>query len=418
MTLCLFEDATVAHLAPLTLTRAACDLRVGARTLGEAAVALLAPEAPVALLVRPEVAGVAADEHPGWTVNAAPAGPTLFVSARWLARPGGLAAALVRIARGGAAEPARAFVTPEGALLALWHPAASARLVGADGMLTVPDGVPAEQAAATTIDRLWDVVADLPARIEYDVLALGRLGTADGATVHGGAHVVAPHEVFLGPGVTVRAGAVVDASDGPVHLAAGVTVESNAVLRGPLFLGPKTTVKALARVDGSAAGEHCRLGGEVHESTLHSFASKGHDGYLGNSALGRWTNLGAATDTSNLKNDYGEVTLYDPVARDFAASGRQFLGLVMGDHSKCAIHTAFSTGTVVGVFANVFGSGVPPRHVPSFAWGGGEGLAPYRIDKAMRVAEAVEARRGRAVSDAERALLAWIAASPHASLSP
>ncbi|HEX9951513.1 MAG TPA: putative sugar nucleotidyl transferase [Rubricoccaceae bacterium] len=415
MTLCLFEDATVAHLAPLVLTRAAADLRVGARTLGEAAVALLAlgPETPVALLVRPEVAGVAAEEHPGWSVNAAPAGPTLFVSARWLARPGGLAAALVRIARGG--EPARAFVTPAGDLLALWHPDPPARLVGEDGWLAVPDNVPSEQAAATTVDRLWDVVADLPARIEYDVLALGRLGTHDGAAVHDGAHLVAPHEVFLGPGVTVRAGAVIDASDGPVHLAAGVAVESNAVLRGPLFLGAKTTVKALARVDGSAAGEQCRLGGEVHESTLHSFASKGHDGYLGNSALGRWTNLGAATDTSNLKNDYGEVTMYDAPTRDFVASGRQFLGLVMGDHSKCAIHTAFSTGTVVGVFANVFGSGVPPRHVPSFAWGGGDGLAPYRIDKALRVADAVEVRRGRTVSDAEQELLARIAASPHSA---
>ena len=125
--------------------------------------------------------------------------------------------------------------------------------------------------------------------------------------------------------------------------------------------------------------------------------------------MGRWTNVGAASDTSNLKNDYGEVTLWDAVAQDFVASGRQFLGLVMGDHSKCAIHTAFSTGTVVGVFANVFGSDVPPRHVPSFAWGGGAGLVPYRIDKALRVAAAVEARRGREVTDAEARLLTEIA---------
>ena len=417
MTLCLFEDAAVAHLAPLALTRAACDLRVGARTLGEAAVALVGAGAPVALRVRPEVAGVARDEHAAWAVNAALAGPTLFVNARWLARPGGLAAALVRIARGragGGSEPPRAFVAPDGTLLALWHPDPPAEVVAPGGPLVVPDGVPTEQAAATTIDRLWDVVADLPARIEHDVLAMGGLGRHDGATVHDGAHVVAPHEVFLGPGATVRAGAVIDASDGPVHLAAGVTVESNAVLRGPLSLGPKTVVKALARVDGSAAGEQCRLGGEVHESSLHSFASKGHDGYLGNSALGRWVNLGAATDTSNLKNDYGEVSMYDAPTGDFVASGRQFLGLVMGDHAKCAIHTAFSTGTVVGVFANVFGAAVPPRHVPSFAWGGGDGLVPYRIDKALRVAEAVEARRGRAVSAAERALLSAIASGAHA----
>ena len=410
MTLCLFEDAAVAHLAPLVLTRAAADLRVGARTLGEGIAALLNADGAheVALRVRPEVADVGRGEHPGMAVNAAPSGPTLFVNARWIARPGGLAAALIRVLRGpapaGRGEPARAFVTPNGALVALWHPAPPAGFVP-----EIPDGTPTEQVAAMLVDRLWDVVADLPARIEHDVLAMAHLGEQDGARVHDGAHVVGPRDVFLGPGCTVRAGAVVDASDGPVHLAAGVTVESNAVLRGPLFLGEQTVVKALARVDGSAAGAQCRVGGEVHESSLHSFSSKGHDGYLGNSALGRWVNLGAATDTSNLKNDYGEVTLFDAVAGDFVASGRQFLGLVMGDHSKCAIHTAFSTGTVVGVFANVFGGGVPPRHVPSFSWGGAEGLVPYRIDKALRVAEAVMTRRGKAVSDAERALLIRIA---------
>ena len=406
MTLCLFEDAAVAHLAPLALTRGAFDLRVGARTLGEGAVALLAPER-LALHTRRAVAGMVADEHPGVPVNAPPAGPTLFVNARWLARPSSLASALKSVARGGAA---RAFVTPDGALVALWHPDPPAGLLDAEAV-AAPDGIPTEQVAATLVSRLWDIVADLPARIAFDVEAIGGLGTADGAAVHDGAHVVSPRDVFLGPGVTVRAGAVVDGSDGPVHLAAGVTVESNAVVRGPVFLGAKTVVKALARIDGSAAGEQCRLGGEVHESSLHSFSSKGHDGYLGNSALGRWVNLGAATDTSNLKNDYGEVTLFDAVAQDFVPSGRQFLGLVMGDHAKCAIHTAFSTGTVVGVFANVFGSGVPPRHVPGFSWGGAEALVPYRIDKALRVAEAVIARRGRALSDAERDVLTRIAAA-------
>ena len=405
MTLCLFEDAAVAHLAPLALTRGAVDLRVGARTLGEAAVALLGP-GRLTLHVRRAVAEMVADEHPTTPVNAAPVGPTLFVNARWLARSGDLAYALRRVAV--ASESARAFTTPGGVLVALWHPDPPADLLDGDA-LVLPDGIPAEQVAAALVDRLWDVVADLPARIAFDLESMGGLGVHDGARIQDGAHVVSPRDVHLGPGATVRAGAVLDASGGPVWVAAGATVESNAVVRGPVYLGEKTTVKVLARVDGTAAGEQCRLGGEVHESVLHSFASKGHDGYLGNSALGRWTNLGAATDTSNLKNDYGEVTLFDAVAQDFLPSGRQFLGLVMGDHSKCAIHTAFSTGTVVGVFANVFGSGVPPRHVPSFSWGGAEGLAPYRIDKALRVAEAVVARRGRTLSPAERAVLARIA---------
>ncbi|MEM6289545.1 MAG: hypothetical protein AAF845_20565, partial [Bacteroidota bacterium] len=199
------------------------------------------------------------------------------------------------------------------------------------------------------------------------------------------------------------------AASGPVWIGADAEVGENAVVRGPVFLGPKAVVKPAARVDTSAIGYRSKVGGEVHGSVLHSLSSKGHDGYLGDSYLGRWCNLGADTNTSNLKNDYGEVTLYDAVAGDFLPSGRQFAGLFMGDHSKCSINAMFNTGTVVGVFCNLFGAGFPPRHVPSFAWGGADGLVPYRSDKAFRVAEAVMARRDRTLTEAERTLLAAIA---------
>jgi UDP-N-acetylglucosamine diphosphorylase/glucosamine-1-phosphate N-acetyltransferase len=174
-------------------------------------------------------------------------------------------------------------------------------------------------------------------------------------------------------------------------------------------------VKAAGRVEASAVGTWSKVGGEVHESVVHSFSNKAHDGYLGNSYLGRWCNLGADTNTSNLKNDYGEVTVYDAVVGDFVPTGRQFVGLFMGDHAKCSINTMFNTGTVVGVFCNLFGSGFPPRHVPSFSWGGAEGLVPYRIEKALRVAEAVMARRGVPLTEADRALLAAIAEDAGAS---
>jgi UDP-N-acetylglucosamine diphosphorylase/glucosamine-1-phosphate N-acetyltransferase len=195
-----------------------------------------------------------------------------------------------------------------------------------------------------------------------------------------------------------------------VWVGAGAEVGENAVIKGPVYLGPKVVVHPAARVEESAAGYWSKLGGEVHGSVIHSLSSKGHDGYLGDSYLGRWCNLGADTNTSNLKNDYGEVTLWDAVAEDFVGTGRQFAGLFMGDHSKCSINTMFNTGTVVGVFCNLFGTGFPPRHVPSFSWGGAEGLAPYRAEKALRVAEAVMARRDRALSDAERARLEAISA--------
>ena len=404
MTLCPFEDDRVDHLSPLTLTRAVYDLRVGARTLLEGIEAAF-PSDRLALHTRRAVAGMAAHEHPE-AVEVA--GPTLFVNGRWLVRPGDALGAVRELV---GANEARA-ITQGDALLALWHPAPPEDVTAADALARLQtEGVRSERVeGATLITHLWDLIDDLDARIAHDLDAMGGLGTHAG-TIEDGAHVVAPDSVHLGEGAVVRVGAVVRADEGPVWIGPGAEVGENAVVKGPVYLGPKAVVHPAARVEGSAVGYWSKLGGEVHGSVVHSLSSKGHDGYLGDSYLGRWCNLGADTNTSNLKNDYGEVTLWDAVAEDFVGSGRQFAGLFMGDHSKCSINTMFNTGTVVGVFCNLFGSGFPPRHVPSFSWGGAEGLVPYRAEKALRVAEAVMARRERALSDAERTRLETIAAA-------
>jgi len=402
MSLCLFEDARVAHLAPLTLTRAAFDLRVGARTLLEAAVSVF-PPSQLALLTRPSVAGVTAQEHPD-AMRVAPSGGTLFLNGRWLVRENDVTRAIQAAGRAG---EARAFVQDD-TLLALWHPFGH-RLGVSTVDLELAEGIPQEAVTGeTVITHLWDLLANLPERLTHDARQLGRLGEIAGH-VQDGAILVEQDQIHLAEGATVRAGAVVSAEDGPIWIGPGATVGENAVVRGPVVLGPKATVKAAARVDTSAIGFWSKVGGEVHESIVHSLSSKGHDGYLGNSYLGRWCNLGADTNTSNLKNDYGEVTMHDAVTGTAIPTGRQFLGLVMGDHSKCSINTMFNTGTVVGVSCNLYGSGFPPRHVPSFAWGGSDGLVPYRAEKALRVAEAVMARRNRELTEADRVLLESIA---------
>ncbi len=400
MTLCPFEDAGVHHLAPLALTRAVYDLRVGARTLLESAQAAF-PADRLALHTRRALAGVAQQEHPD-AVEVK--GGTLFVNGRWLVRSGAVVDA-VHAARQRAA--AQAFVQGE-TLLALWHPDPPSDLAASDA-LELSDGVAVEHVEGeTTIDRLWDLIADLGDRITTDLEAMGGLGKHLG-TVEDGATLAAPERIHLGEGAVVRAGAVVSAASGPVWIADGAEVGENAVVKGPVWLGAGASVKPAGRVDESAIGPRSKVGGEVHGSVVHSLSSKGHDGYLGNSYLGRWCNLGADTNTSNLKNDYGEVTVWDAVAQAFVPSGRQFAGLFMGDHSKCSINTMFNTGTVVGVFCNLYGSGFPPRHVPSFSWGGADGLVPYRTDKAFRVAEAVMARRDHALTSADRALLVDVA---------
>jgi UDP-N-acetylglucosamine diphosphorylase / glucose-1-phosphate thymidylyltransferase / UDP-N-acetylgalactosamine diphosphorylase / glucosamine-1-phosphate N-acetyltransferase / galactosamine-1-phosphate N-acetyltransferase len=404
MHLCLFEDATVHHLAPLALTRHAADLRLAMHTLAEMQVAAFRP-AGVTFHARPHVAGVTRQEHPGSLVNELPAGAgVLMVNARYVPEPGDV---LERIRA--ASGDARGVVFRQGdSVVAAWMPEPPAGLMDREVITDDAfDGLPDERVeGARMIGRLWELLDDVGEQVARDFAEAGKRGR-DAATVHDGA-VIVGDDVYLAPGAQILPGAVINALGGPVWIGEGATVEEQAVVRGPCYVGPKAQIKAAARIDESAVGYFSKVGGEVHASVFHSLAGKAHDGYAGNSYLGRWCNLGADTNTSNLKNDYGQVTMFDAVEQDFVASGRQFLGLVMGDHSKCSINTMFNTGTVVGVFCNLYGADFPPRHIPSFSWGGASGVTEYRLEKALRVAEAVMARRDTPLTDADREMLSAV----------
>lgn len=406
MHLCLFEDAAVRHLFPLALTRAAGDLRLGMHTLIEMQQRAFAHEGLV-IHTREAVAGVTAQEHPGALVNRLPEATrgVLFLNQRFVPEPGEILERLRAAAKPG--EPALAFHEGD-TIVALWHPNPPADFLATEflGGWHV-EGLPEERLeGARLIGRLWHLVEGVERQVAHDFFAMGRRGQ-DGASVHESV-VIAGEDVYLAPGAEVRPGAILNAQDGPIYIDAGAVVEEGAVALGPLYLGPGGYLRPASRVRGSALGPVAKVGGEVHESVVHSYSSKSHDGYLGNSYLGRWCNLGADTNTSNLRNDYADVTLFDAVAQDFVPSGRRFLGLVMADHTKCSINSMFNTGTVVGVSCNLFGSGFPPRHVPSFSWGGAEGLVEYRLEKALRVAEAVMARRDVLLTEADRRMLAAV----------
>jgi UDP-N-acetylglucosamine diphosphorylase/glucosamine-1-phosphate N-acetyltransferase len=164
-----------------------------------------------------------------------------------------------------------------------------------------------------------------------------------------------------------------------------------------------------AKVRGNVTvGPYSKIGGEVSASVIFGFSNKAHDGFLGCSVIGEWCNLGADTNTSNLKNNYENVKLWSYARNGFEDSGSQFVGLMMGDHSKCAINTMFNTGTVVGVSANIFGAGFPHTFIPSFSWGGASGHVTYQLSKALSTAEKVLARRGMLLSDVEKHLLGHV----------
>jgi UDP-N-acetylglucosamine diphosphorylase/glucosamine-1-phosphate N-acetyltransferase len=168
-------------------------------------------------------------------------------------------------------------------------------------------------------------------------------------------------------------------------------------------------------------GPYCRIGGEVNNAVVWGYSSKGHEGYLGNAVVGEWCNLGADTNNSNLKNNYGEVKLWDYPSQTMRNTGLQFCGLIMADHAKCGINTMFNTGSVVGVSANVFGGGYPPNYIPDFSWGGADGFVEYGFDKMMETAGKAIARRAhRKFDDAEKAILTEVyeLTKPFRKISP
>jgi UDP-N-acetylglucosamine diphosphorylase/glucosamine-1-phosphate N-acetyltransferase len=197
---------------------------------------------------------------------------------------------------------------------------------------------------------------------------------------------------------------VLDAERGPISIGRNAMILPNAVIEGPAFIGAHTLVKAGAKIyENTSIGEWCKVGGEVEASIIHSHANKQHEGFVGHSYIGSWCNLGADTNTSDLKNNYGSVQVQ--INGKMVDSGLQFVGLMMADHAKSGINTMFNTGTVVGVASNVFGSGFPPKFIPSFSWGGAEGMTEYEREKALEVARRVMKRRDVEMTDADAALL-------------
>ena len=214
--------------------------------------------------------------------------------------------------------------------------------------------------------------------------------------------------VYLAQNVSLEP-CIINSKAGPVIIDEGAEIWEGCMLRGPLYIGKGTILKMGAKVYGASSfGEQCRVGGEVNNSVMQGFSNKGHDGFLGNSILGAWCNLGADTNNSNLKNNYGEVKRWSYLTEDFEATGLQFCGLIMGDHSKSSINTMFNTGTTVGVSSNIFASKFPPKYIPSFAWMDDKQVQRYQVDKAKETAKEVMNRRHVEFTEAHSKLFDYL----------
>ena len=246
------------------------------------------------------------------------------------------------------------------------------------------------------IDHTWDIFSKNGEAIEQDfqLLTHGRRSQP----IPEGVRYLNKEHIFIEEGAEISF-AILNASTGPIYIGKGAKIMEGSIVRGPFAMCENSVLKIGAKMYGpTTLGPYCKVGGEVNNSVLFGFSSKGHEGFLGNSVLGEWCNLGADTNTSNLKNNYAEVKLWNYESDRFAKTGLQFCGMMMGDHSKCGINMMFNTGTVVGVSANIYGSGYPRNFIPSFSWGGPSGLTTYQLKKVFQVAEAVMKRRGKVLS--------------------
>jgi len=253
------------------------------------------------------------------------------------------------------------------------------------------------------IEYTWDIFSKNGEAIQEDfnLLTNGRRSQP----IPSSNNVIAAENIFIEEGAKLEF-ATLNASNGPIYIGKDAEIMEGALVRGPLALCEGAILKLGAKIYGpTTVGPYSKVGGEVNNSVIFANSNKGHDGFLGNSVLGEWCNLGADTNTSNLKNNYDEVRLWDYQTEGFAKTGLQFCGLMMGDHSKCGINTMFNTGTVVGVSANIFGSGFPRNFIPSFSWGGSAGFTVYLTKKAFEVAEIVMSRRHVEFTEHDRAIL-------------
>ncbi len=242
------------------------------------------------------------------------------------------------------------------------------------------------------LENRWDLfqLNGSVLKADFDLLTFGRksktLSTSN--TVIGD-----PSLIFLEEGASVEA-CILNTKEGPIYVGKNAEIMEGSVVRGPLALCESAGLKLATKVYGpTTLGPHCKVGGEVNNVIFQAYSNKGHDGFLGNSVVGEWCNLGADTNSSNLKNNYSNVSAYSYETQKIEKTGVQFMGLIMGDHSKCGINTMFNTATVVGVSANIYGADFPDKMIESFVWGGASGFVPFKLDKAIEVAQAMMARR-------------------------
>lgn len=256
------------------------------------------------------------------------------------------------------------------------------------------------------IKNTWDIFSKNAEALQadFDLITKGRKSAPISKTND----LICPENIFLEEGAKVEF-SMLNASDGPIYLGRNSEVWEGNLIRGGFALCERAVVKMGTMIYGATTvGPYSKVSGELSNTVIFGYSSKGHEGYLGNAVLGEWCNIGASSNNSNLKNNYAKVRLWNYATESFEQTGLQFCGLMMGDHSKTAINTMFNTGTVIGVNCNIYVPGFPRNYIPSFSWGGASGFTPYLPERAFEAAKVMMARRGVEFTEVDARILTHV----------
>jgi UDP-N-acetylglucosamine diphosphorylase/glucosamine-1-phosphate N-acetyltransferase len=401
--LIVFEDNTHRNFYPLTLSRAIFSLRCGVGTLWER-IAARFPDYEVSLSCRPELADLIGLET-GIKANHfdyQPGDRLVFVNGR-LRLGDKLTKELLT------SEKSRIFMYKKTTAAAVVteplkkNPAPETQFTGEEGAAAL--GVEAEliEAEFEFYEYLWDLV-DLNGN-EISIDFVDRIKASDlsrmlsEARIDSSARILSAENLYIAPDAEIAGGVVIDNREGPVYIDEGATIGPLSFVEGPCYIGKGSHIFRGNIRAGCSFGPQCRVGGEVETSIFQGYTNKYHDGFIGHAYLGSWVNLGAMTTNSDLKNNYGSISV--SLNGDILDTGRIKIGSFIGDHTKTGIGTLLNTGISIGFSCNIYGGTlVTSREVPSFSWGDETGYAVYRIDKALEVARVVMERRGQVLTDA------------------
>jgi UDP-N-acetylglucosamine diphosphorylase/glucosamine-1-phosphate N-acetyltransferase len=381
----LFDDDLRKRLLPLTYTRPVCEMRIGILTLREKW-ALRIPDGIFSHITEPYLSALY---------------PLELGSDNYIIN-GGLLPSIELIHAIHALEYGQALMLGE-EILATRMNQEQLRILLQEGDIETIEGIPFHGEQLYKINALQDIFTFNQQAIldDFNLITQGRTSAPLGSM----ARAIGADHIFIEEGAIVEH-AILNALEGPIYIGPHARVLDGAVIKGPVVIGAHAVIKMGAKIYGAASfGPYCKIGGEVKNSVIFDYSAKSHDGYLGDSVVGAWCNLGAGTNCSNLKNDYSDVKQWSYEEKRFRTTGLQFCGMVMGDYTKTAIGTRINTGAVIGVAANLTGAEWPPHFVPSFSMGTKKGLSTFPLEKVTTVAQKTWERRGMDFTEVHQNIL-------------